>query len=96
MSNFDPNRPHEVSAEIRGSGWSDASPPGVKGRILTANTMQAHNTFDAPHAVRIAPFDDARYAGGMLHACLPGHDRRRPAARLSGGKRRLIGERARD
>ena len=33
--------------------------------------MQAHKTFDDPHAVRIAPFDDVRYAGGMLHASLP-------------------------
>ena len=32
--------------------------------------MQAHNTFDDPHAVRIAPFDDARYAGGVLRASL--------------------------
>ena len=46
-------------------------PPGVKGRILTADTMQAHNTFDDPQAVRIAPFDDVRYAGGMLQASLP-------------------------
>ena len=71
MSNLDPNRPHEVSAEIRGSGWSNASPPGVKGRILTADTMQAHNTFDDPYAARITPFDDVRYAGGMLQASLP-------------------------
>ena len=71
MSNLDPNRPHEVAAEIRGSGWSDANRPGVTGRILTADTMQAHNTFDDPHAVRIAPFDAARYADGVLSASLP-------------------------
>ncbi len=41
------------------------------GRILTADTMQAHNTFDDPHAVRIAPFDDARYADCVLRAPLP-------------------------
>ena len=71
MSNLDPNQSHEVSAEIRGAGRSDANRPGVNGRILTADTMQAHNTFDDPHAVRIAPFDDARYAGGVLCAPLP-------------------------
>ena len=43
----------------------------MKGRILTADTMQAHNTFDDPYAVRITPFDDVRYAGGMLQASLP-------------------------
>ena len=71
MSNLDPNRPHEVVAEIRGAGWSDATRPGVSGRILTADTMQAHNTFDDPHAVRIAPFDGARYADGALRTSLP-------------------------
>ena len=71
MSNLDPNQSHEVSAEIRGAGWNDANRPGVNGRILTADTMQAHNTFEDPHAVRIAPFDDARYAGGVLCAPLP-------------------------
>ena len=33
--------------------------------------MQAHNTFDDPHAVRIAPFDGAHYTDGVLHASLP-------------------------
>ena len=71
MSNLDPNRPHEVAAEIRGSGWSDANRPRLRGRVLTSDAMQAHNTFDDPHAVHIAPFDDARYDGGVLHARLP-------------------------
>ena len=71
MSNLDPNRSHEVSAEIRGAGWSDANRPGLQARILTADTMQLHNTFDNPHAVRIAPFDDARYADCVLRASLP-------------------------
>ena len=43
---------------------------------------EAHNTFDDRHAVRIAPFGDARYAGGMLRASLPAVSR---ADRLSGG-----------
>lgn len=47
-------------------GMGDANGSEVSGRILTADTMQAHDAFDDPHAVRIASFDDARYAGGML------------------------------
>ena len=71
MRNLDLNRSQEVAAEVRGAGWSDAAGPRVAGRILTADIMQAYNTFDDPHAVDIAPFDDARYAGGMLRASLP-------------------------
>ena len=88
MSNLDPSRPHEVSAEVRGPGWSDANGPAVSGRILTADTMQAHNTFDDPHAVRIAPFDDVRYASGMLHASLPAMSVVALQFRLSGVERR--------
>ena len=57
--------PLDVRTELRDRGRIDS------GRILTADRMQAHNTFDDPHAVRIAPFDDARYAGGVLCAPLP-------------------------
>ena len=43
----------------------------VTGRILTAPTMQAHNTFDQPDAVRPAPFTGARLAGATLTVELP-------------------------
>ena len=37
MSNIDPSRSHEVVAEVRGSGWSDANRPQVTGRVLMAD-----------------------------------------------------------
>lgn len=44
---------------------------GVCGRILTAKTMTAHNTFEQPYAVRPAPCDGARRPGQTLTVELP-------------------------
>jgi alpha-N-arabinofuranosidase len=44
----------------------------VTGRVLTAAAMTAHNTFDAPDALRPAPFDAARLTpDGRLEVDLP-------------------------
>ena len=40
------------------------------GRHTISRHVYGH-TFDDPHAARIAPFDDARYADGALHTRLP-------------------------
>lgn len=66
LSNLDPTRPRTVSAELRG-----VKATGVTGRILTAPTMQAHNTFEQPNAVRPAPFTGARVSGTTLTVELP-------------------------
>jgi alpha-N-arabinofuranosidase len=47
LVNTDPNRPAHVTTNLSGS---------AAGQILTAPTMQAHNTFDAPDALHPAPF----------------------------------------
>ena len=39
--------------------------------MLTADAIDAHNTFDAPETVRPQAFDDARLADGKLSATLP-------------------------
>jgi len=44
---------------------------GVTGRIVTAPTMDAHNTFDAPNAVVPAAFTGATLADGRLTVTLP-------------------------
>ena len=44
---------------------------GAKGRILTAPTMDAHNTFAAPHNVQPAAFTGAKVADGKLAVTLP-------------------------
>jgi alpha-N-arabinofuranosidase len=43
----------------------------VSGRILTADQMNAHNTFEQPEAVRPAPFTGATVSGETLTVQLP-------------------------
>jgi alpha-N-arabinofuranosidase len=52
LSNLDPNRPAEVACVLRGRKFS-----GVSGKILTAQDMHAHNTFQQPDAVRPTAFN---------------------------------------
>ena len=53
LSNADPNRALAVTCAIRGRQVT-----GVTGRVLTASTVNAHNTFDEPEAVHPVPFAD--------------------------------------
>jgi len=66
LVNVDPNQPATVSATLRG-----VSATGVTGRVLTAPTMQAHNTFASPDAVKPAAFSGARISGDALSVSLP-------------------------
>ena len=66
LANLDPNQPAEISAVIAG-----AKEGQVKGEVLTAATMDAHNTFDHPNAVHPVAFDGATLAGGKLTVKLP-------------------------
>jgi len=66
MSNLDPDRARTVTTDIRGEPVSS-----VSGRILTAATMQAHNTFDHPHTVEPTSFDGAKLSGSTLTVRLP-------------------------
>jgi alpha-N-arabinofuranosidase len=43
----------------------------VTGRVLTADAMNAHNTFDAPEKVKPISFDRATIDGSVLKAALP-------------------------
>jgi alpha-L-arabinofuranosidase len=43
----------------------------VKGEILTAPVMDAHNSFDAPKAVTVVPFTGASVRNGTLEVTLP-------------------------
>ena len=63
--NTDPNRPASVSAKVAGAKVSSAT-----GRVLTAKTMDAHNTFDKPEAVKPVPFKATR-KGDELRVDLP-------------------------
>jgi alpha-N-arabinofuranosidase len=66
LVNVDPNRPRTVQADIRG-----VKVLAVSGRLLTAPTMQAHNTFEDPEAVKPVDFTGARLSGGVLNIQLP-------------------------
>jgi len=66
LCHLDPNKPAEVACELRG-----AKVKRVTGRVLTADVMNAHNTFDQPEAVRPAPFEGARLDDAMLSVRLP-------------------------
>jgi alpha-N-arabinofuranosidase len=43
----------------------------VTGRVLTASAINAHNTFDAPDAVKPIAFNGASVQGGNLVVTLP-------------------------
>lgn len=66
MANFDPHRGRTVETSLRGGDLSR-----VSGRILTADAMNAHNTFDDPDNVAPAPFEGARLTAGRLIVEVP-------------------------
>ena len=65
LVNLDPKREATVTL-----GTSGAEPKSATGRVLTAKAMDAHNTFDAPEAVKPAPIS-AKRSGGKLVIKLP-------------------------
>jgi len=67
LSNLHPEKDIDLSCELRGIG----KVPAVTGEILTAGTMNAHNDFDDPDAVRPVAFDGCTVNGGTLAVRLP-------------------------
>ena len=55
LINFDPHTDHSLTLQL--SGGSVLGP--ISGQILTAPTIDTHNTFDHPDAVVPAPFEQA-------------------------------------
>ena len=68
MSNLDPTATRTVTLDIQGVRVN-----ATTGRILTGPSMDAHNTFEHPDAVKPAPFTGARVADGKLNVTLPAH-----------------------
>jgi alpha-N-arabinofuranosidase len=66
LTNVDPDRPATVTVKLDGVTGSS-----VTGRILTAATIDAHNTFDAPDVVAPAAFNGASLTGNTLSVTLP-------------------------
>ncbi|MGD9636377.1 MAG: alpha-N-arabinofuranosidase [Pirellulales bacterium] len=64
---------HATSAVKLGCELKGVVATSVAGRILTANSLDAHNTFDSPNDVKPADFNGARIDGGKLTAEIPAH-----------------------
>jgi alpha-N-arabinofuranosidase len=64
LVDIDPHRAAHIAVSIAGMH-------AVGGTILTADAMDAHNTFDRPDAVRPASFRGATLAGDILSVDLP-------------------------
>jgi alpha-N-arabinofuranosidase len=66
VCNVNPNHAAEVTCEVRGMALS-----GLQGRVLTADRMQAHNTFDTPEQVRPAELQGLAIQGNQCTITLP-------------------------
>ena len=66
FANTHPNA--AITLTVRLAGFAPAS---VTGRMLTAPTMQAHNTFAVPDAVQPTAFGDVTLVAGALEIHLP-------------------------
>jgi alpha-N-arabinofuranosidase len=64
--NLNPNQPVDLSCNLLGIDHTN-----VSGRVLTADTMNAFNTFESPEAVRPIPFEDMTVDGRNLKITLP-------------------------
>jgi alpha-L-arabinofuranosidase len=66
LVNLDPNQAIPMTASIAG-----INPQRVSGELLTAASMDAHNTFEEPYAVYTTAFAGASISGGVLSLTLP-------------------------
>ena len=68
VANLQPEQGAQVAVKLTGAG---AGVKNVAGRVLTASTLDAHNTFDAPENVQPAPFTAFELKDGALTLGLP-------------------------
>jgi alpha-N-arabinofuranosidase len=68
LVNFHPEASSEVSIQLRGM-----DPDRVSGRILTADALNAHNTFEEPDAVHPEAFEGMKLKNELLQFTLPAH-----------------------
>jgi alpha-N-arabinofuranosidase len=66
ICNVNPHQRADVTCQVRGMALSTAS-----GRVLTADRMQAHNTFEAPSQVHPADFQSATIRDNHVTFSLP-------------------------
>jgi alpha-N-arabinofuranosidase len=68
LANLNPRQATPMTCTVHGF-----NPGRVTGRLLTADAMQAHNTFDQPNRVRTSPVQGLRLANTTLEFTLPPH-----------------------
>jgi alpha-N-arabinofuranosidase len=66
LCNLDPGNTAEVRCALEGT-----EPKGISGRVLTAEAMTAHNTFENPQVVKPATFNNFKLEGNILTTTLP-------------------------
>jgi alpha-N-arabinofuranosidase len=66
LVNIDAAKTQELTLSLEGGKYSS-----VSGRILSADKLQAHNTFVQPEKIKPSPFKDASLKGGTLTVKLP-------------------------
>jgi len=66
ICNLNPNEPADIECSLQGYKAQK-----VTGRILTAEAMNAHNTFENPDAVKTADFSGAQIKGEKIVAAIP-------------------------
>ena len=66
VSNLDPNRPAPLVCQFQGF-----APKQATGRVLTAGSISAHNTFDQPRTIEPKPLDGIVVAEGRVSVTLP-------------------------
>jgi alpha-N-arabinofuranosidase len=64
--NLNPDKTAEVRCALEGAKLKK-----ISGRVLTAKTMTAHNTFENPEAVKPVSFSDFMLEGNILTTTLP-------------------------
>ena len=66
LCNMDPHKKADVELVFEGFKPKDAN-----GRVLTADKMNAHNTFDEPDAIRPAEFKDFKVEAEQVKLSMP-------------------------
>ncbi len=66
LCNLDPGKTAEVLC-----AFEDAEPKEISGRVLTAEIITAHNTFENPNVVKPATFSNFKLEGNILTTTLP-------------------------
>ncbi|MBB6005558.1 alpha-N-arabinofuranosidase [Arcicella rosea] len=66
LTNVDPKNPQEITIDLKGAKYVS-----VAGRILTAEKLRDHNTFENPNKIQPKAFSGATISGNQLKVKLP-------------------------